>query len=227
MVDKGYVPSHHVYGNDEIIWQKQTQRELKVAVRPINMSWDKPIPLSDHLYYVPRGCVLNIDGINIGCLGGGYSIDNEYREDGIDWFSLEETIHHHNVEYAIDNFSQYDSIDIFVSHDTVDKSHVSKHNYNHELTHQIYSDINMSQSMMLQEVKGTINPFACVHGHHHTAYVDFVDYDNSVESDFYNIGLGKNAGYGCFSILPKLNTYALNNEDQKYIHLLGYKDTIE
>ena len=53
-----------------------------------------------------------------------------------------------------------------------------------------------------------------------------MDNDNSVEKDFYNVGLGKNSEYGSFAILPKLDTYALNYEDKYGIHLLGFKDKV-
>lgn len=48
--------------------------------------------LHKNLFYVPRGSVLNIDGYEIGFMGGGFSVDFRYRKEGFDWFRAEEVL---------------------------------------------------------------------------------------------------------------------------------------
>jgi len=45
--------------------------------------------ISKNLYYIKRGKVVTINGIKIGCLGGGVSIDKHVRTTGIDFFDCE------------------------------------------------------------------------------------------------------------------------------------------
>ena len=233
MVDNG-VDFAQVYGKEAAegilsnLYQNHDGRKLDSHLRPVSMANNKVVEIAPNFFYAPRGSVIEIDGTTIGFLGGAFSIDYKQRVDGKDWFSLEEVINVNDVEFTINNFAKYDNIDVFVTHDTVDTSGLNAR-INHlssDFLAEINSDANLSQKKFLAEVKDTINPSICVHGHYHSPYVKFVDNDNNVEKDFYNVGLAKNSEYGSFAILPKLDTYALNNEDRYNIHLLGFKDKV-
>lgn len=234
MVNNG-VDFSQVYGKAasegimENLYQDYDGRKLKTNLRPINMSHHEVIEIAPNFFYAPRGSVIEIDNTTIGFLGGAFSIDYKMRTDGKDWFSLEEVINENDVDFAIKNFAKHKNIDIFVTHDTVNNSGLNSrlNHLSNDFLAEINSDTNLSQKKFLSQVKDTINPSICVHGHYHTPYVKFVDNDNNdVTKDFYNVGLGKNSEYGSFAILPKLDTYALNYEDKYGIHLLGFKDTV-
>ena len=49
----------------------------------------EPTEIWPNVTFVPRGTVLEIEGRKIGFLGGGDSIDKDYRTPGFDWFPEE------------------------------------------------------------------------------------------------------------------------------------------
>lgn len=62
--------------------------------------------------YVPRGTVLNLEGMNIGFMGGGASVDKNFRRNGVDWF-YDEDITREEFERL---HSYSGSLDIMVTH---------------------------------------------------------------------------------------------------------------
>lgn len=46
--------------------------------------------ITENIRYMPRGSTLEIDGLTFGFLGGAYSIDADWREEGLDWWRNEE-----------------------------------------------------------------------------------------------------------------------------------------
>ena len=57
-----------------------------------SMPWlDAPLPVetAPNISFVPDGCVLELSGLRIGCLGGAASIDYRARQLGVDWFHEE------------------------------------------------------------------------------------------------------------------------------------------
>ncbi len=52
---------------------------------------DQPEEIFDGAIYVPRGHVMELDGLKIGFLGGASSVDKSNRSKGIDWFPEEIT----------------------------------------------------------------------------------------------------------------------------------------
>jgi Icc-related predicted phosphoesterase len=71
---------------------------------------------SDVLYpnvtYMPRGSVMEIDGLRVMFFGGAVSIDKHVRKEGVSWFS-EETASQANFAYAM---SDDGPIDVVISH---------------------------------------------------------------------------------------------------------------
>lgn len=53
----------------------------------LNHDATEPYPVAEGLFYVPRGCVFELDSRRIGACGGAASIDYRYRTDGRDWHS--------------------------------------------------------------------------------------------------------------------------------------------
>lgn len=75
--------------------------------------WDKtePVKVLPNVYYVPRGCVVELDGVRIGCLGGAASVDKAYRKAYADWWPEE-------VTRPIDGerLLQHGPVDLLVTH---------------------------------------------------------------------------------------------------------------
>lgn len=99
-------------GNHEIFVTKTPPPfpglEKRYALDP-----DGPVTeISEHVIYVPRGELLEIEGLKILFLGGGSSIDRAYRLEGDDWFE-EENITFAQSQRALDQ----GEADILVSHE--------------------------------------------------------------------------------------------------------------
>ena len=78
---------------------------------PLLTTCKKPSAIAEGLVYVPRGTVLEIDGIKIGFCGGGLSIDRRIRTPGFDWF-FEEAITRKDVQ----KFYSVGKLDLLVTH---------------------------------------------------------------------------------------------------------------
>jgi len=110
--DFGFWPSY------QDLWERP--REKPVYVIDGNHEWF-PIfegitePTELELYpgviYVPRGTVMEIDGVRVGFLGGASSVDKAYRTPGWDWFA-EENIRYHEVDQLLAN----GPVDLLVTH---------------------------------------------------------------------------------------------------------------
>lgn len=68
--------------------------------------------LRDQILYLPRGARIHHAGLDIGALGGAYSIDQQWRSQGKDWWP-EEEVHPSDVERLIAR----GPIDVLLAHD--------------------------------------------------------------------------------------------------------------
>ena len=77
---------------------------------PMLKGLNKVTEVKPNLFYVPRGTVLNIDGYDIGFMGGGESVDKAWRQQGIDWWP--------NERITKQNIRKLDGkkVDILVTH---------------------------------------------------------------------------------------------------------------
>lgn len=74
--------------------------------------WNNPIEIKENVFYCPRGSSLDLnDGRRVLFVGGADSIDKQWRETNVNWFS-EETMKY--TDYERIDFSK--SYDIVVSH---------------------------------------------------------------------------------------------------------------
>lgn len=81
---------------------------------PMVRSWPSSTPTTfgTDLTYIPRGTVLELDGLRVGFLGGAGSIDYAYRTAGGDWFPDDEQIKDHEVERLVAS----GPVDVLVTH---------------------------------------------------------------------------------------------------------------
>ena len=74
--------------------------------------WNNPIEIKENMFYCPRGSSLDLnDGRSVLFVGGADSIDKQWRETNVNWFS-EETMKY--TDYERIDFSK--SYNIVVSH---------------------------------------------------------------------------------------------------------------
>lgn len=79
-------------------------------IRRIN-SGTTPVNVSENIFYVPRGTVLELDGRRIAFMGGAASVDKAWRTPGKDWFPDE------NITLQqIRKLDTAKNIDILVTH---------------------------------------------------------------------------------------------------------------
>ena len=66
-------------------------RDLRAHARRADPGYEegRPVLMHPNLWYLPRGCAWEWDGIRFRALGGGYSIDVDFRTPHKDWFPEE------------------------------------------------------------------------------------------------------------------------------------------
>lgn len=69
-------------------------------------------PLRDHIFYLPRGARIHYAGLDLGALGGAYSLDHQWRTQGKDWWP-EEEVHPSDVDRLIAK----GQVDVLLTHD--------------------------------------------------------------------------------------------------------------
>lgn len=115
---------------------------------------DSPIPLdNDWFYYIPRGCRFDINGYKVMGYGGAYSVDWEYRTEGISWWR-QELIN----EYALDEIAN-EKVDILVTHEAPLGKEIS---YKDEIP------VSVHQRELVSLIQSKVTPDLHVCGHHHT-----------------------------------------------------------
>ena len=78
---------------------------------PLLQRTGEPREVWSGLVHIPRGNILQIDGLDIGFLGGGTSLDRADRTEGIDWFEEERII-----EEDLVGFEGVESLDLLITH---------------------------------------------------------------------------------------------------------------
>lgn len=82
--------------------------------------------ISDHIYHVLRGEIMELEGYSFLCLGGACSTDKAFRKEGLSWWKDEE-ITLSDVENAKKNLKRYDFIVDFVLTHCVDSYTLEKY----------------------------------------------------------------------------------------------------
>lgn len=136
---------------------------------------DSPVEIRPNLFYMDRGSVMKIGSANCLFVGGGYSIDAEWRimqelQDGRPetlWWPTE-MITDAEVERAIRHVESDGPIDLMFSHDVPHGLNVP--GVHAEQKQQIYqSEANRT---MLTQIFKAAQPKMLIHGHYHVRYTD-------------------------------------------------------
>ena len=82
--------------------------------------------ISEHVFHVLRGEILELNGLSFLCMGGAESIDKEYRKSGVTWWR-QERITNEDVSNALLNLKTHDmKVDYVLSHCAPDTICVKK-----------------------------------------------------------------------------------------------------
>ena len=121
----------------------------------------QPVPLSDHVTYVPRGVAVTIAELRVGFCGGAESVDRARRTPGIHWWP-EERMTKQQIDRALD----MGPVDILITHDT--SSGVFERlaeRGGHPLGKLAFGK---TEREAITEILAATQPKWHVHGHHHT-----------------------------------------------------------
>lgn len=110
------------------------------------------IPEVERCFYIPRGCVVEIDSRKIMGFGGAVSIDKQYRVVNESWF-IEESITDEQI-----NKLKHDKVDILVTHDS--PLNILREDYKNDTE----STINREK---IKKICDIVNPNILIHGHYH------------------------------------------------------------
>lgn len=139
-------------------------------------NWHKPYEVTKYgvktnLFHIPRGFVDN----GVLFIGGGYSIDNYLRMEGIDWWQFRE-----QLTYAqLDRIGQIsEKINIVVSHDCPESCY--------DLLGNKSPYIQNGHSRSLQNIFEKFSPNLWIHGHHHIS----LKYKHN-GCEFISLGIGQ------------------------------------
>lgn len=106
------------------------------------------------VFYLPRGCVLQVGGKSVLAYGGAWSIDWMDRLEGIDWWPAE-TIDFDHMEMVADRVGQ---VDVLVTHECPAGGPVG-HRGEHPMA--------AAQQLYVGHLMDRVGPRLVVSGHHH------------------------------------------------------------
>lgn len=186
--------------------------EAGIADLPVhaNRKTKSGVQISAHLFYFPRGSVLEVEAggrvFKLGFLGGATSIDKTVRIPGKTWWAAED-ITENDVKFALRFFGE--SIDILVSHDTTISAYKAlPFNYS-DVSPDFFPAVEESDKNrhLIEKVVEKSRPAIIVHGHFHDslrASVPFTHQNAGSETieSYTDLVLDRESRPGSFAILP-------------------------
>ena len=121
-----------------------------------------PVEMLPSLWYLPRGCAWEWQGVRFRALGGAFSVDHMVRTPGYDWFPVEEVPSASDAERAI----REGPADVLLCHDHPSLGYRLKGLPIPEADEGTSAQVRR----LLAQVVEAIHPKLVVHGHWHHAY---------------------------------------------------------
>jgi len=118
-----------------------------------------------NIFYIPDGHSWEVSGVKFVSVGGGTSIDKDYRIKGVSYFP-QEFVSQRAVDRAIGN----ETADVLLTHECGKQP--SDHQWNHrkaDLSSDIVTMIDQDDRR-IAEVRAQLKPQIQYHGHHHVGY---------------------------------------------------------
>ncbi len=130
------------------------------AALAVHRGSTEPVAIRDRIVHLPRGCRLQLGGLQFGFLGGAFSVDWRDRRIGQDWWPTE-AIDRSDVERI-----GTAALDVLVTHDAPGGVHFHS-GWRLPPDDQARADENRA---LLAEVVAATHPQLVVHGHWHHAH---------------------------------------------------------
>ncbi|HEX9087412.1 MAG TPA: metallophosphoesterase [Arthrobacter sp.] len=156
---------------------------LKLPVGPDGLAvWRSNIPI------LPRGGRTVIEGLTVGGLGGGYSVDQHWRTVGKDWWADEEP-----TQEEADKLVAGGPVDVLVTHDV--PSGISLTAGDFDLAPEVQERANQTR-LLLRNVVDTLAPPLVFSGHWHQRRVAEVLHGDSGKTTTVHVLADENSRAG-------------------------------
>ncbi len=119
-----------------------------------------------NILYAPRGLRWEWDYITFMALGGAYSVDKEFRREGLSWWP-EESITEEEAEFAMSG----GYVDVMLTHDAPEGTDIPCLRRQRALRRDMFPE-STQQRLLLRRVVDAVRPKMLVHGHYHNRYSD-------------------------------------------------------
>lgn len=129
-------------------------------------------PIMSNITHLPRGFVFSWGELNLMSLGGAFSVDKDFRTEGIDWFEFQEVLSRNDIEGAIRNASGK-KIDILLTHDSPAScpNNITDNPVTQARAATMFGIENINESNLHRQVLdiayNEIKPTFVFHGHYH------------------------------------------------------------
>lgn len=128
---------------------------------------DDIVPMGGSLGYLPRGTVLDLDGVRALACGGAHSIDRQLRRAGVGWFDEE-----HVSTEDVERCAAAGTVDVLLCHDAPAGWAIPDMQEDHRLPARWRAELPDCHAHrdVLATVMAACRPRVVVHGHYHQAY---------------------------------------------------------
>lgn len=140
-------------------WLDGNHENFDILEREADMDSARPVQMENGLWYLPRGCTWEWEGVRYMAFGGAYSIDKEWRMEGVSWWPQElPTVAQQSR--ALDR----GSVDILLTHDAPDGiCPIITPGYKGD-------EISSVNRRWISALVDAVQPKILVHGHMHHRY---------------------------------------------------------
>lgn len=133
--------------------------------RIVDMASSSPQQMGSNLWYLPRGCMFEIAGVQFLALGGAYSIDKDHRVEGVSWWR-QEMITNADVERCFQVLEENGQPHVMIAHD------VPEGIFPFDLyMHGKHGADSRANRVAVRAVFDRARPLMYFHGHYHRRYV--------------------------------------------------------
>lgn len=140
-------------------WLDGNHENFDALERAVDVNAAEPQRMAEWLWYLPRGCTWEWDGVRFMALGGAYSIDKAYRVEGRSWWR-QELLTREQVERAMDR----GQVDILFTHDAPEGAcPIVTNEYKGD-------EISRGNRKAVTAVMDAVIPKIVIHGHYHHRY---------------------------------------------------------
>lgn len=143
-------------------------------LRKLNVEADGLARIRESIKYLPRGGRITLQGMNIGGLGGAFSVDYEWRKPGVSWWPHMEEVEVADVEKIIAG----GALDVLLTHDVPAGVQVES---NFELPDETLAKAQTSRDLLQRAVEA-IRPSNVFSGHWHQRIVGAVDHADGLRT---------------------------------------------